>query len=302
MSFNMKNFNMQGSLSLRLRMVFVMTLVVVLAACSSIKLSYNHGDTLLYWWLDAYVDLDSGQKEWVEADIDKLFKWHRETQLQDYVQVLSNGQRQLKGTVTQADLLADYDDIKRRSLTVVMKAAPDLADLARSLQPEQIAQLQKKFASNNDDYRKKFLSGSTEKRQAYRYKKSMEQFELWFGNFSSEQESVIRKASDARPLDNQIWLDERMRRQNNVLKLVQTVQRDKLSKEATVTLVQGLIKDSIEPPANSEHKAFFDATTTSTLQLVLTVINIATPAQKAHADQRMQGWINDFKTLAADQH
>ena len=300
MSFNAKNFNMQGSLSQRLRWMFVMALVVVLAACSSIKLSYNHGDTLLYWWLDAYVDLDSGQKQWVEADIDKLFKWHRETQLQDYIQVLSNGQRQLKGNVTQADLLADYDDIKRRSLTVLMRAAPDLADLARSLKPDQIAQLEKKFASNNDDYRKKFLTGSTEKRQAYRYKKSMEQFELWFGSFSSEQESVIRKASDARPLDNQIWLEERMRRQNSVLKLVQKVQRDKLGKEATLAQVQALIKETVDPQANSEHKAFLDATTTATAQLVLTVINIATPAQKAHADQRMQGWINDFKTLAAD--
>jgi hypothetical protein len=34
---------------------------------------------------------------------------------------------------------------------------------------------------------------------------------------------------------------------------------------------------------------------------VLTVINIATPAQKAHAQRRMQGWIDDFRTLAADQ-
>ena len=37
------------------------------------------------------------------------------------------------------------------------------------------------------------------------------------------------------------------------------------------------------------------------MQLILTVIHIATPAQKAHAQKRMQGWIDDFKQLAAEQ-
>jgi hypothetical protein len=31
---------------------------------------------------------------------------------------------------------------------------------------------------------------------------------------------------------------------------------------------------------------------------VHTAIRISTPAQKAHAQKRMQGWIDDFKVLA----
>jgi len=158
--------------------------------------------------------------------------------------------------------------------------------------------MEKKFKSNNEDYRKKFLTGDQEKRQQLRYKKSMEQFELWFGSFSREQEAAIRKASDARPLDNEIWLDERSRRQRNVLTLVQKVQNEKLSKEATVALINTLIKDSFERLEHSERKPFFDAFENSTAQMVLTVIKIATPAQKEHAVKRMQGWIDDFNSLA----
>lgn len=278
----------------------LLTLMLVLAAgCSSLRLAYNNGDTVLYWWLNAYVDLDRDQKGWVREDIDQLFDWHRKTQLRDYVEILRKGQRQLQGNVTQADLLADYDEIKHRTQTLLLKAAPELADLARSLKPEQIAQMEKKFKSNNDDYRKKYLSGDQEKRQQLRYKKSMEQFELWFGSFSSEQEAAIRKASDARPLDNEIWLDERQRRQRNVLNLVQKVQREKLDKDATVALINALIKDSFARLDQSERKAFFDSFEESTANLVLTVIKIATPAQKAHAVKRMQGWIDDFNSLAA---
>lgn len=296
----MKKFNTQALFTGRIRNLFLIALVVLAAGCSSLRLTYNHGDTVLYWWLNAYVDLDSDQKGWVKKDIDSFFSWHRKTQLKDYVQVLSNAQRQLQGNVTQADLLATYADLKKRTQALLYQAQPQLTDLAMGLRPEQIAQMEKKFASNNDDYRKKFLRGDKEKRQKVRYEKSMEQFELWFGNFSKDQEEIIRKASDARPLDNEIWLDERIKRQRNIITLVQKVQREKLNKEATSALIHNLIKDSFDRMEQSERKAFFDATNEATANLVLTVIKIATPAQKAFANKRMQGWIDDFNSLAAE--
>lgn len=298
----MKKFNTQPPSSTpfkRITYAVLAIVLVVMAGCSGLRLAYNNGDTVLYWWLNAYVDLDRDQKGWVREDIDKLFDWHRKTQLKDYVEILRAGQKQLQGNITQADLMADYSEIKQRTQALLLKAAPELAELARSLKPEQIAQVEKKFKSNNDDYRKKYLSGDQDKRQKLRYKKAMEQFELWFGSFSSEQEAIIRKASDARPLNNDIWLDERMRRQQNVLGLVKKVQQEKLGKEAATALLTTLIKDSFERLEHSEHKAFFDSYEASTAQMVLTLIKITTPAQKAHAIKRMQGWIDDFNSLAA---
>ena len=286
----------------RIRNLFLIALLVLVAACSSIRLTYNHGDTLLYWWLNAYVDLDSDQNSWVKKDIDKLFQWHRKTQLKDYVQLLTTAQRQLQGNITQADLLADFTDIKGRTQLLLFKALPELADLARSLRPEQLAQMEKKFTSNNDDFRKKYLRGDTASRQKFHYQKSMKQFELWFGSFSREQEEIIRKASDGRPIDDEIWLDERIRRQKNISVLLRKVQREKLGKDATIALIHNLIKDSFDRFEHSERKAFFDAYTNNTAQLVLDVIKITTPVQKAHAQKRMQGWIDDFNTLAAEAH
>jgi hypothetical protein len=276
--------------------------MVVVAGCSSLRLAYNHGDTLLYWWIDKYVDLNSDQKISVKEDIRDLFRWHRKTQLLDYVQVLKNGQRQLAGNPTTADLSADYEDIKNRTRLLLTKALPELADLARSLTPDQVATLEKQFANNNADFRKKNMKGDREAQQKFRYKKSMEQFELWFGSFSAEQEAIIRRASDARPLDNQIWLDERMRRQKSILTLVQKVQREKLSKEATIPLIKSVIDENFNRQDQSEHKAFLEASEQASIQLILTVIKVATPAQKAHAQQRMQGWIDDFNSLAAEVH
>lgn len=296
----MKKFNTPDSFAGRIRMLFLAALMVMAAGCSSLRFTYNHGDTLLYWWLNAYLELDAEQAGWVKKDIDNLFLWHRKTQLKDYTQLLANGQRQLANNMTQGDLMADYRDIKTRTELLAFKALPELADLARSVRPEQIAQMEKKFSSNNDEYRKKFLRGDTEKRQKVRYKKSMEQLELWFGTFSSEQEAILRKASDARPLNNEVWLDERIRRQQKILSVLRKVQQEKLSKDATMALIHNLIKEIFDRFEAPDRKQFFDAYIDGTTQFIFTAVKIATPAQKAHAQKRMQGWIEDFNILATE--
>ena len=296
----MTNVTMADTLLHRLRSLLLIAMVVTIAGCSSIRFTYNHGDTLMYWWLNNYLDLDSDQSGFVKQDIDKLFQWHRKTQLKDYTQLLANGQRQLAGHMTQADLAANYHDIKARTELLAYKALPELADLARTVRPEQIAQMERKFAKNNDDFRKKFMHGNIEEQQKARFKKSMEQFDLWFGRFSAEQEALLRKASDARVLDNNLWLDERMRRQKRIVAVLRKVQQEKLGRDATIAALHNLITDVFDRFEAPERKAFFDSYTEQTIQLILSAVKLATPAQKAHAHKRMQGWIEDFNTLAAE--
>lgn len=295
----MKKFNTRQLSAQRIRHFFLIALLALCAGCSSVRLTYDHGETLLAWWIDSYTDLDAEQKGRVRKDIDHLFEWHRQTQLRDYAQLLAGGQRRLQGQPTQADLLADYRDVRARVETLLYQAQPELADLARALRPEQIAHMERKFAANNDDYRKKYLRGDLAQRQRQRFQKSLDEFERWFGNFSDEQEEGIRRASDARPLDHEFWLDEQIRRQRNIVNLVRKVQRDKLGREATMALVHNLIRESFERLDQSERKPMFDAYTDATARMVLSVIRVATPAQKAHALRRLQGWIDDCALLAA---
>jgi hypothetical protein len=284
----------------RTRALFLIVLLALLTACSTIRFSYNHGDTLLYWWLDAYVDFEGDQSDWVKRDIGELFQWHRKTQLHDYAALLGTFQRQLAGNPTQADLLNDYHELRSRTETLAMKAVPDMVDLARSLTPDQIAQMEKRFNKKNDEYRRKFVSGSVEKRNEARFDKSMDQFKLWFGGFSNEQEKVLRRTSDARPLDNNIWLEERIYRQHRILTLARKIQQEKPNKEQTSAMITTLLHEFFTRMDAPERKGFYDSYINATSNFILTAIRIATPAQKAHAQQRMQGWIDDFNALAKE--
>jgi hypothetical protein len=295
----MKKFNTPQPLFQRARMLFLVAMMALLAACSTIRFTYNHGDTLLYWWLNAYVDLDSDQSDWVKKDIDNLFQWHRSTQLRDYAGLLSKMQRQLgDGNVTQEELLSDYRDIKTRTELLAFKALPQLADLAMSVKPDQIAQMEKKFAKNNDKFRKEFMSGSIDDQQKARFKKSMDQFNLWFGSFSREQEAQLRRASDARPLDNDVFLQERVLRQKKIIALLRRVHDQKLNKEQTMSAVHDQLRDFFDRMEAPDRKAFYDAYVNNTANFIVTAIKLTTPQQKQHAQQRMQGWINDFNALA----
>jgi hypothetical protein len=278
-----------------------MIAVLALAAgCSSVRFTYNQGDTLLYWWLDSYADLEGQQADLAKRDIDKLFAWHRQTQLRDYAALLGNLQRQLAGNPTQADLVSAYREMRVRGERLATRAVPELTTLALSINPEQIANIERKFKSKNDDYRKKFIDGSVEKRQRARFKKAMEQFELWFGNFNNEQEAVLRRASDARPLDNDVWLEERIWRQRRVVALLRKFQQEKPNREQAAAQITALEREFFGRMESPERKAFYDTYLDQTTKFMLTAIRIATPAQKKHAQERMQGWINDFQVLAAN--
>lgn len=295
----MKKFNTPQPLFQRARLLFLVVLMATLAACSTIRFTYNHGDTLLYWWLNAYIDLDSDQSDWVKKDIDNLFQWHRTTQLRDYAGLLTKMQRQMgDGTVTQDELLADYRDVKARTELLAFKALPQLADLAMSVKPDQIGQMEQKFAKNNDKFRREFMSGSIDDQKKARFKKSMDQFELWFGSFSREQEAQLRRASDARPLDNDVFLQERVLRQKKIVALLRRVHDQKMNKEQTMSAIHDLLRDMFDRTEAPERKAFYDAYVDNTAKYILTAIKLTTPQQKQHAQQRMQGWINDFNALA----
>lgn len=280
--------------------LILLLLACTMVACSAIRLSYDNGSGLLYMWLDGYADFNARQSPWVKQSVDGFLSWHRKTELKEYVQFLTLVQKQLQGNITQADLEADLAEFKRRSLVLLGKALPELADIALSLTPEQLLHMERKYAANSEEFRKDYLRGDAVQRQQFRYKKAMRHVETLFGDFSREQEQEIRKASEARPLNNEIWFTEQAKRQKASIALLRKIQKEKPERDAVIALLREHVRRNIEQLDSPEHKDFFDAYTNSLLQFVHSVIKLTTPAQKAHANMKMQSWIDDLNRLAAE--
>jgi hypothetical protein len=296
----MKNFIMRPRKAFFIRAALFL-FAVVLAGCSVVRLGYANGDTFVYWWLNAYVDFNEDQKSWVKADIEKLFAWHRTTQLKDYAQLLSTIQQRVQhNSITTADVQTDFAVAKKSAMQMFEKALPELSKLALSLQPEQIANVEKKFASNNEKYRRENLTGSLEARQLTRFKKVMTHAEYWLGDLTAEQKKQIRAASDARPLNNEVWLNERMQRQQEMIGMLKKIQAERPPREAVTAMLRTYLARSFETFTYAEHKEFFDASSDGMAQMVALIVNVATPEQRQHAVRRAQKWIDDSVVLAAN--
>jgi len=196
--------------------------------------------------------------------------------------------------------MSTYDDIVRAMDRLVEQAAPDLADLAIAMNDDNMEALKKKFDATNRKFRKEYLDGDREERQEHRYKLVMEWAEYWFGDFSDEQEAIIRRASDARPLNNEFWVEDRTLRQQVLIAMLDRIHREKLSHEAATTLIRTYIANNFleRREASAEMQAFFAASKDGLAQLSVTIINLTTPKQRAHAKEKMQQWIDDFNTLS----
>ena len=296
----MQNFIMRPCRDLLQRIALVL-LICLIAGCSAVRFGYANGESVLYWWFDGYLNFNQGQKPWVKREIGKLLAWHRHTQLPDYAAMLAWVEQRIQRNqqVSAADVLNEYAAVKKRAQIVIEHALPQLTELALSLQSDQIAHLEKKFASNNESYRKDYLRGDLEQRQQFRFKQVMKQAEYWFGGFSTEQEAKLRAASYARPLNNELWMEERRRRQQEMIRMLRKIQSEKPSREAAMALVRNYAAKSFEVFAYDDDKTFFDVSRDGMAQMVAVIVNIATPAQRAHAIRRLRKWEEDCWSLAA---
>ena len=285
-------------LSSRLAQPLVALLVTAsLAACGVIKMGYNNADTVVPLWLNRYLDLDSAQKGLVRQRLKSLLAWHRSTQLPDYARLAADLQKRAADPITTADFALLDKEMLRRAETMVEHAIPDAADLLLTVKPEQVKTLQKKFADNDEKFRDDNLRGDVERRQKVRYEKALDRAEEWYGRFDRQQRAAIRRASDARPLNNEFVLAERQRREDELVALVGRVVRDKPPRETVIGLLHTYY-ERLELSPDRERRAFQEALHHATDEMNSAIANLATREQRDHAVEKLQQWIDDFKKMA----
>ena len=113
----------------RLRGALLTVCVLGLTACSAVRLGYDQGPTLAWWWLDRQLDFSSAQKPRVQAALDDWFAWHRATQLPAYADELAQLQRLKTERLAPAQvctLFAGWQQRLRTAATQALRVFPDL--------------------------------------------------------------------------------------------------------------------------------------------------------------------------------
>jgi hypothetical protein len=271
-----------------------------MAGCGGLlKIGYKNGDTAGLFMMDRYLDLSSEQKDFVQPRLRALLAWHKSTQLPDYARFGAELQKKALAQITPAEVASLAEQSRRRAYATIEHALPDMADIALRLTPDNIRKLQSRFVEDDEKWSDENLAGDLEKRQKARYEKTLERVEEWYGRFSKEQRAEIRKLSDARPLDNGILLAERQRREQDLITLLNRIERDKPPRDTVITMMKAY-EDHFEQSPDPDRRAFVDSLHRTTDEMNAAIQNLATTRQRARAVAKLQEWIDDFHSLSGD--
>lgn len=280
------------------RLALLLFAGLLLQGCSVVRLGYGHADSLARWWIDQYVDLSPEQEALVQQRLAGLFAWHRKSALPDYASVLRQGRKFVAGQPATADALALGDGIIRRGRILAEQATPDVADFLATVEPAQIERMAARFAEKNIDYagEAKLAEDENGQRRA-RYKRLLERTEYWFGDFSDAQATALRQLIAAQDAGSRFWYEERLRRQREWLELVRQVQRERPPREKVIRLLRDYAA-RFDLPADPARLARALALRRASAELSIAILALTTPAQRAHAQQKLDDLIRDFTELS----
>lgn len=271
-----------------------------LCGCNAMKLGYQQGDHLAYWWIDHYVDVSDAQEPATKEAIARFFAWHRKTQLPEITAVLAKAKGEVSQPLDGATVREMQEASRRLARESFDYAIPDLARMLLTLTPDQVKRMEDKLAESNAKYRRKYMSGNDRKQEDARFDKIMDYAKLVYGSFSDEQERQIRSAMGPTMQAAPARYEERLNRQREWLGLVHRVvdANPKPSVAEVETMLRSYGDRWQKPPHNRARR--WEAYNEAGIALTVTIANLTTPQQKAHAVERFQGWIDDTRSLARE--
>jgi hypothetical protein len=266
-------------------------MIAALAGCNAMKMGYQQGDRLAYWWVDRYVDVSDEQEPPTKEAIARFFSWHRRAQLPEIEKVLTRVKGEVSGPVDATMIRQVQQDTNRLGRQAFENTIPDLADLLLTLTPDQIKRMESKFAESNAKYRKDFLKPDPEARTEARFDKIMDYSKLVYGRFSDKQRDDIRASMGPYMQGAEARYAERVKRQQEWVGIAREASTNHPPK-AQVEEMLRRYADHWQRPSTGEQRS-----TSAGVDLTVKIANMTTPEQKAHAVKRFEGWIDDTRSL-----
>lgn len=279
--------------------VILLAVVVMLPACSVIKITYNQAPELLYWYFDGYVDFTGAQSPQIKADLNRLHAWHRQTQLPGYILLLQDAQRQVRGDLNPSQVCVIFADVRGKLLVVYERAVPSVALLAASFDASQLQHMERRFAKGNADYRDDFLDATPEAVRRQRLKKAVSRAETLYGRLDDKQVEMVGRMIDESGFNAARSYAERLRRQRDLLETFrQLLARPAAEKtDSAVKAVSGLMERAVTSP-DASYRGYAEKLTADNCKSFSELHNATSTAQRNKAAAILNGYEKDLAALA----
>ncbi|MEZ8723753.1 DUF6279 family lipoprotein [Vibrio pomeroyi] len=216
---------------------WLMILVCFLFAGCGTKFAYNNISWFAVSYIEDFVSLSNSQESELEARLDSLQAWHKETQLPLYISQLEAIQSITRPDMNSAFIVDQSEQIKNHIRAIVNKFAPDVYSLSMQLSAKQDSEFLKNFREKQQEYYEERLSLNDEdSRERYR-NRIEERLERWLGSVSKEQKEIIFTWSQEWVNTNDSWRQY----QNNTYQDLKTLMEKKSDLHIAQPIIMNLL-------------------------------------------------------------
>ena len=274
----------------------IVAVLPLAVACSVLRLSYNQGPALAYGWLDGYADFNAEQSPGVKAALDDWFAWHRASQLPDYAQALAALGALAADKVSPAQVCSTIVAWQQRGLQAYERALPAMADLLRTLTPEQIRHIEQQTLSKQKEAAADYLQAAPAERQKASFERALDRAEMMYGKLNESQRRRLATDLLASPFNAERWLNERKLRQADSLRSLRQWQADGADSGAVQAGLRRLGWDTLHSP-RADYLSYASTLMLFNCSLLAGLHNSSTPEQRQHAAGKLKGWEDDLRAL-----
>ena len=263
-------------------------------AYSNAAFAYSNATPVLTWLVADYVELTEPQRVFVRERLARAFAWHRADELPEYRRFLETVLRQAQDGITAEEARADYRDLRARYARLLERVLPDLADFLRQLDPEQAAQMERRFAEDNRKMASESTRGTPAERLERRVKRYRGHIEEFVGSLDDAQREIVARwvATIEDPFEER--LADRRYRQQETVALVRT----RPPRAEAIAALRRLLAQP-ESWRSAQYTAKIHAREEKLFAMVAALYATLTPEQRAYFEKRVRGFMSDISDLTA---
>jgi Family of unknown function (DUF6279) len=275
-------------------------LLVLMTGCSAIKLGYNNAPSILYWWLDGYLDFNEAQSLQVRDGLTTLHAWHRSQALPAYAETLQKIQQLVPGKVSAEQLCTVATEVRGYMQNIGVRATEPLSKLSPTLRPEQFKYLAQQYEKKNKKWRDEWMNLSPDELAEHRLKLAVDRAQNLYGRLQEPQRTQLRQSIASSRFDASISYKEIQRRQQDILRTLAEHSNNADRPAHVKAELLALIDRSLNSP-DAAYRQQQERLISEGCEMMAKLHNSATPTQRNKAMEVLKDYEADARLLAAQQ-
>ena len=224
------------------------------------------------------------------------FSWHRRTHLPGYATLLANSQSLVREDITAERTCGLWNDLRGYMDSAFERALPMTAEIVLTLTPQQIQNIERRYAKINEEFNDEHLQRDESRRLKKSIKRTIERAEFFYGDLDKAQQALIAEWVTRSPYEVNIWNAERHRRQQDLVQVLRRLNADNATQDKAQAALRAYLERIYSSP-NENYRKYAEQVWVYNCAFVANLHNTTSVPQRKHAAKKLKEWESEIRAL-----